>query len=191
MAEENEEEKEVGAGKPSMVPAIIVAVVCPLLTFVVMNYLVVPKFVKSVTEALGGQVPAKEEKKEEKKKDDGHGGKKEEKKGPDAVKVSESAEGTAVEFPRVTVNLKGTMGTRYLRLSFSVVSDSKDLGKKVEENLLKLKDLAQTVLGQKTVADIEMDSAKNVLRSELMAQFNTVLGDGCVKAIYVTDFAMQ
>ena len=83
------------------------------------------------------------------------------------------------------------MGTRYLRLSFSVVSDNKDLGKKVEENLLKLKDLAQTVLGQKTVADIEMDSAKNVLRSELIAQFNTVLGDGCVKAIYVTDFAMQ
>ncbi len=190
MAEDNDEEKDAGAGKPSMVPAIIVAVVCPLLTFVVMNYLVVPKFIKSVTQALGGQVPVKEEKKEEKKKDEGHG-KKDEKKGPDAVKVSESAEGTAVEFPRVTVNLKGTMGTRYLRLSFSVVSDNKDLGKKVEENLLKLKDLAQTVLGQKTVADIEMDSAKNVLRSELIAQFNTVLGDGCVKAIYVTDFAMQ
>ena len=189
MAEDHDEEKEASAPKPSMLPAIIVAVVCPLLTFVVMNYLVVPKFVKSVTESLGGQLPAKPEPKEE-KKDEGHG-KKDEKKGPDSVKVSESAEGTAVEFPRVTVNLKGTMGTRYLRASFSVVSDSKDLGNKIQENLLKLKDLAQTVLGQKTVADIEMDANKNVLRSELLAQFNTVLGEGCVKAVYVTEFAMQ
>jgi flagellar FliL protein len=190
MAEDHDEEKEASAPKASMLPAIIVAVVCPLLTFVVMNYLVVPKFVRTVTESLGGQLPAKPEVKEEKKKDDGHG-KKEEKKGPDAVKVSESAEGTAVEFPRVTVNLKGTMGTRYLRVSFSVVSDNKELGKKVEENLLKLKDLAQTVLGQKTVAEIETDANKNVLRSELLAQFNTVLGEGCVKAVYVTEFAMQ
>ena len=190
MAEDHDEEKEASAPKASMLPAIIVAVVCPLLTFVVMNYLVVPKFVRTVTESLGGQLPAKPEAKEEKKKDDGHG-KKEEKKGPDALKVSESAEGTAVEFPRVTVNLKGTMGTRYLRVSFSVVSDNKELGKKVEENLLKLKDLAQTVLGQKTVAEIETDANKNVLRSELLAQFNTVLGEGCVKAVYVTEFAMQ
>ncbi|MEY5016853.1 MAG: hypothetical protein RIS92_3211 [Verrucomicrobiota bacterium] len=190
MAEDHDEEKEASAAKPSMLPAIIIAVVCPVLTFVVMNYLVVPKFVKSVTESLGGQLPAKVEAKEEKKKDDGHG-KKDEKKSPDALKVSESAEGTAVEFPRVTVNLKGTMGTRYLRASFSVVSDNKEIGNKVQDNLLKLKDLAQTVLGQKTVADIEMDSNKNVLRRELLAQFNTVLGDGFVKAVYVTEFAMQ
>jgi flagellar basal body-associated protein FliL len=71
------------------------------------------------------------------------------------------------------------------------VSDDEKIGEIVEENKSKLRDTALTVLSARSLADMEAPGAKNILRSELAANFNRALNSNVVKQIYITDFVIQ
>ncbi len=43
----------------------------------------------------------------------------------------------------------------------------------------------------KTIADLEKPGARNLIRGELLAGFNNILGDPGVQEIYFTEFAIQ
>jgi flagellar basal body-associated protein FliL len=54
-----------------------------------------------------------------------------------------------------------------------------------------LRDMAQSALATKTIADLEKPTARNMIRNELIAGFNNILGDGAVEEIYFPEFAIQ
>jgi flagellar FliL protein len=89
------------------------------------------------------------------------------------------------------VNISGTMGTRYLMTSITLVGKDPDFKNKIEENKDQLLDLATGTLSSKTISDLEKPGIRNVIRSELISVFNTALGGPFVQEIYITELAIQ
>jgi flagellar basal body-associated protein FliL len=102
-----------------------------------------------------------------------------------------SKDGWSYNFTNVVSNLTGSLGTKYVKCAFSVVSDDQNIGVIVEENKSKLRDATLTVLSARSLADMEASGAKNILRSELAANFNKALNSNVVKQIFFTEFVIQ
>ena len=95
------------------------------------------------------------------------------------------------EFPAIVVNLNGTMGTRYLKVTFTVFSSNQDLQKIMADNRPQLLDVALGVLSSRTLADLEVGGAKNLVRNDLVANFNQALNSDVVTQIYFSEFVVQ
>ena len=183
-----------------MIPLAIVLVAMPASSFAMVKFVLVPQIQKAATGgapaaaaahgagAAHGAEPAKDAKKEE----GGHG--KDDKAGKDAKdgkKSARSKDGWEYSFPNVVSNLTGSMGTRYLRCSFTVVSDDEHIGDMMEENKSKLKDAALRIFAARSQSDLESVSARNVIRTEIAATFNKALETAAVKEVLFTDFIVQ
>jgi flagellar FliL protein len=118
--------------------------------------------------------------------DDGHGGGGGGSHGkPNKAKVTVPLGG------KILVNVAGTAGTRYLVANITLVGKDANLKAKAEEHDLQLRDLAMSILGGKTISDIDKPGMRNIIRAELIAAFNDVLGKEIVGDIYFTEFAIQ
>jgi flagellar FliL protein len=187
-----------------LVPVLAVVVLMPAITFAMINFLLLPKIKgivleKKATEhaeagakAAGGHGPAKEEK-------GGHGAKPKEAKGGHGgghgkeEKGGSSGTGGAFsyDFENVVVNLAGTMGTRYLKTTFTALSENPEVKTIIEENKKQLLDVTLNVLSARTLADLEQPGAKNVVRNDLMANLNQALKSDLITQIYFSDFVIQ
>ncbi len=112
-------------------------------------------------------------------------------KGEKEKGAKQTKSGWEYSFPNVVSNLTGSLGTKYVKVSFTVLSDDKNIGDLLEENKSKLKDAAIRVLGSRSLADMESSNAKNVLCSEIAANFNKALNANTVKQIFLTEFLIQ
>jgi flagellar FliL protein len=92
---------------------------------------------------------------------------------------------------KVLVNVSGTAGTRFLLASLTLVGNSAELKEAVEKSDPQLRDVAASVLATKTINDLDKPGSRNLIRTELISAFNGVLGEGRVKEIYFTEFAIQ
>jgi len=198
--------KDAGApagksGLAAFLPLIITVVAMPLLAYVTTTFLILPKLHKTPESAAEEAPAAKHEsgksegaksehgaskEKASAEKSGGHGGSSSKKKSGEKGKVKQS-----FAFSKMVVNVAGTMGTRYLVVSFSLVGTSADFKTNIEENKDQLSDLAISTLGSKTIVDMERPEAKNQLRSELISAFNSALGGDEVQELFFTEFAMQ
>jgi flagellar basal body-associated protein FliL len=136
------------------------------------------------------------------KKDDGHGKPAEKKEGgghadngtpekPDKNAAKKTKSGWEIDFPTVVSSLTGSLGTKYVKCTFSVVSDDAEIRQVVEENKSKLRDTVITVLRARSLADMEALNAKTVLCSEIAANFNRALNSNTVKQIFLTELLIQ
>ncbi len=186
------------AAKPPNVwaPVIAMLVLMPGITYGVAQFVILPKvravFQEQNTEAAagkdghgGGETNDGQGKAEAK---GGHG--KAEAKGGHGKGSVAGGQGT-YDFESVVVNLSGTMGTRYLKASFTIYSDNADLKEVVEKNKKQLLDVASTVLGSRTLADLEQPGAKNVVRNDLMANINQAVKSDLVTKIFFSEFVVQ
>ncbi len=73
-----------------------------------------------------------------------------------------------VPLTKILVNVAGTMGTRYLMTSVTLVGKTPDFKTKIEDNKDQLMDLATGVLSSKTISDLEKPGARNEIRAELL-----------------------
>jgi flagellar FliL protein len=89
------------------------------------------------------------------------------------------------------VNVAGSMGSRYLMTSFTLVGNNADFKDVLEENKDQLLDLANTSLASKSISDLEKPGARNQIRTELISIFNNALGGNYVQEIFFTEFAIQ
>ena len=89
------------------------------------------------------------------------------------------------------MNVAGTAGTRYLVARIALVGKKPDLKTKVEESDPQLRDAAASILAIKTIGDLEKPGMRNIIRAELIAAFNDILGKESVADIYLTEFAVQ
>lgn len=111
--------------------------------------------------------------------------------GTEAKKEGPNAKQESVLMNKMLVNVAGTMGARYLLVSISVVGAGSDFKDKMQEHDAQLRDMACGSLATKTLADLEKPGSRNLIRSELISGFNTILGDSVVQDIYFTEFAIQ
>jgi flagellar protein FliL len=92
---------------------------------------------------------------------------------------------------KVLVNVAGTMGTRYLLASMTLVGTNPELKALIEKSDAEMRDAAASALSVKTISDLEKPGARNLIRTELISVFNNILGQGAITDIYLTEFAIQ
>lgn len=182
-------------------PVIAMLVLMPAITFGMAQFVIIPKIRAAIlppvgaTDAGHGAAAAKGahgghgKETAAKSGGHGHGHGKETKSGHGKHGGGEAS--PAYDFDSVVVNLSGTMGTRYLKTSFTVLSGNANLKTIIEENKKQLLDVAITVLSARSLADLEQPGAKNTVRSELAAQFNQALNSDLIEQIYFSEFVVQ
>ncbi len=194
------DEASKGGGLQAWLPLLVSIVLMPLLAFATTKFLILPKVV-AAREA--GSESGEHEERDPETKADSHETKPAEKESAKPKEGKEPKESHGKEasgkgkkkqsFPisKVIVNVSGSMGTRYLMTSFTLVGTHNDFKTLIEENKDQLLDLANTAMASKTISDLEKPGSRNQIRAELISIFNNALGGGLVQEIYFTEFAVQ
>ncbi len=164
-----------GGGFKPWLPTLANLLLMPVLAYATVNFLILPKMRAGTAGAAAADAAAGASE--------------------DKAAAANGKEGnkktTAPLGAKVLVNVAGTMGTRYLLASITLVSDNPSLKAVVDKNDAQLRDVAASTLSAKTISDLEKPGARNLIRTELISVFNNVLGDGTVSDIYLTEFAIQ
>jgi flagellar FliL protein len=170
--------KSSGGLKPWL-PLLVAVVTMPLLAFATTRFVLLPRMQKVLSASPAGSASEATAASST----------------PSAAEPGKSgaAGGTKVTVPmnKLLVNVAGTMGTRYLMTSVTLVGNTADFKDRIEENKDQLMDLATGTLSGKTIADLEKPGARNVIRSELMTVLNNALGGPVIQEIYITELAIQ
>src|SRR5579885_2485019 len=156
-------------------PMIATVASMPVLACVTTRYLILPKVEQAMTHATASaDTPAA---------------------APAAESTSKGVEPgknkITVPMSKILVNVAGTMGTRYLMTSVTLVGTATNFNEKIDENKDQLMDLATSTLSSKTISDLEKPGARNVIRAELITVFNNALGGPLVQEVYITEMAIQ
>ena len=168
----------------TLLPVVLVVVLAPAVSWLVMQYVMLPQLEKRLAAAGGVAVAAPAPAAPAPVAEKGKG-----KKGEAAAPV---APNTYV-FSNVIVNLAGTMGTRYLKTTFMVTGSDQKLNETFAsaQNQPKLVDITLNILSSLTLADTEEAGAKNIIREKLVNAYNQALGHKVVEQIYFSDFVVQ
>ena len=177
MSKEDSEAPPAEAAAPKAaspwLPVIAVIVVMPLVSFAMTQYVLIPH----IQSTVAAQKPAEGDAKATPE------GK------ADADKTAKPS--FSYNFDDVVVNLSGAMGTKYLKASFSVLSSNKDLQKIMTDNKSQLFDVALNVLSSKSMTDLEAPGSKNLVRNDLITNFNQALSSEVVEQLYFSEFVIQ
>ena len=171
-------EAPVAATSPSRaapwIPAIASVVLAPVACLALVQFVFIPRFVKKLSAPVAAE-PAADVAAAPKPAADG------------------KAPGTAnsYDFTNVVVNLSGSMGTRYLKTTFTVSGGDTALKQVFEANKTRLTDVTLNVLSSLSLADLEEPGSKNVIRDKLVAAYNQTLGHRVAEQVYFSDFLIQ
>ncbi|MGC3960790.1 MAG: flagellar basal body-associated FliL family protein [Verrucomicrobiota bacterium] len=176
-----------GGGIKAMLPLILNVVLMPVMAYVMTVFVLLPKI-----NSAGVTAQAKTEHGEAAEAG-GHGEAAKEEGGSSGGKHGGGGGGkTSVPLSaKVLVNVSGTAGTRFLLASLTLVGNNAELKEAVDKSDAQLRDVAASVLATKTINDLDKPGSRNLIRTELISAFNGVLGEGRVKEIYFTEFAIQ
>jgi flagellar FliL protein len=172
-----------GGGWKAWLPLAVAVVAMPLCAYAVTNFLLIPRMQKTLR-ATGG-IPAETatETASEKPAAAAEGG--------EGKAAPASGSKQTATLNKLLVNVAGTMGSRYLLSSMVLSGKGSDFVTKVAQNEPQLRDMASGLLSTKTIAELEKPGSRNVIRGELLAGFNSILGNSSVQDIYFTEFAIQ
>lgn len=162
-------------GLGAWLPLILTLLAMPALAYAMTTFVIVPQIQRAVAplaQGAGGETGAPD-------------------RAPGAPAKGGAAVRQSVPLTKMVVNVAGTMGTRYLLSSITLVGTSAGFKAKVEEQRDLLLDLATSALSSKTIADLERPGSRNEIRTELLTVFNQALGDNTVQELYITEFAIQ
>lgn len=158
-------------------PVIAVIVLMPVVSFAMTQFVLIPHIKSSAGPEQAKVVAAGDAKAEPGESK------------PDVKK--DAKPNFSYEFNDIVVNLSGAMGTRYLKASFAIFSSNPDLQKIITDNKSHLLDVALNVLSSKSMADLEAPGSKNLVRNDLMTNFNQALSSEIVEQIYFSEFVVQ
>jgi flagellar FliL protein len=180
-----------GGGVKAYLPLLANVVLMPVLAYAMTAYVLVPKLAGKTVAAVAAAAETSPANSHAAPAEN-HGAKAE---SPHAAGANESVTGkTKVSVPlskKTLVNVSGTMGTRYLLAEFILVGTGPNFRPAVEKADAELRDAAASALSNKTISDLEKPGVRNLVRTELITIFNSILGKGMVSEIYLTEFAIQ
>jgi flagellar FliL protein len=177
-----------GGGIKAMLPLILNVVLMPVMAYVMTVFVLLPK-INSGGVTAHAKTEASEHAAEGGEAGDGHGEPAKEEAG--GGKHGGGGKTSVPLSAKVLVNVSGTAGTRYLLAALTLVGTHAELKESIEKSDAQLRDVASSVLATKTIADLDKPGSRNLIRTELISAFNGVLGEGRVKEIYFTEFAIQ
>jgi flagellar basal body-associated protein FliL len=177
VADATPQAKPAGAWK-TWLPLGVTIVVMPLVAYGVTTFILVPQMQKSLVAT--GVAPGKANQ-------PAHGGA----EGASSEASAQAGQGQNVTLNKLLVNVAGTMASRYLLTSITLVGGASDFASRVAKYEPQLRDMACGLMMMKTIDNLEKPGARNLLRGELIAGFNTILGNAAVQEVYFTEFAIQ
>ncbi len=98
--------------------------------------------------------------------------------------------GQVLPLPPFVVNLSDPTGKRYLRLGMEV-EVNQDVGEVLKKQTPKVRDAVIMLLAGKTFADVSSAEGKVLLKAEVAARLNQILGGSYVVRVYFTEFVVE
>ena len=98
--------------------------------------------------------------------------------------------GLVLPLPPVTVNLSDPGGRRYLKLGMEVEVNA-DVSAELKANSARIRDAVIMLLAGKSFGDISTPDGKVLLKAEIAARLNQILGAQRVVRVYLTDFVVE
>lgn len=98
--------------------------------------------------------------------------------------------GQVLPLPAITVNLSDASGRRYLKLGMEVEVNA-DVSAALQANSARIRDAVIMLLAGKGYNDISSPDGKVLLKSEVAARLNQILGAQRVIRVYFTDFVVE
>ena len=89
------------------------------------------------------------------------------------------------------VNLAGSSGKRFLKVTVTMELSSPEVNPEFEENLQKITDSILVLLSSKSFEDVYSVQGKFKLKDEIVTRVNRFLVIGHVKDAYFTEFIVQ
>ncbi|MCH6255835.1 flagellar basal body-associated FliL family protein [Puniceicoccaceae bacterium K14] len=180
MADENEAAEAApaeakpagGGGGGGMMPALLIIVLMPVVSFAMFKFLFIPMIKAEIPEP--GEDALHDIK-------------------PEDINV-EHASGDLeykVDLDPVTANLRGTAQTRFIRVAAVLRSADPELTDVVESNKGRIKEVIGSVIGSKTLADLEKPEIRNVMRNQMKQGFEHVLKKPIIEEIVFAEFVVQ
>lgn len=153
-----------------MLPALLVIVLMPVISFAMFKFMVIPMIKAELPEEGAEEHLTAED-----------------------LNISYDTTGAEYSsaFENVVTNVKGTSQTRFVQVSFTVYSANPMLEAEVEMKRPRMMDVAITVLGNLTLAELEKSEMKNIVRNQLQQGFNHVLGKPIIEDISFSQFVVQ
>jgi len=108
-----------------------------------------------------------------------------------AQKAQAGKVGPMVDISGFIINILDRDEVRYLKAAITLEADSEAGALELQERQAQVRDAILLLIGNKTFDELRDLQGKMQLRSELIAQINTLLQQGQVKNIYFTDFVVQ
>lgn len=107
-----------------------------------------------------------------------------------SARAGSSGEYTVV-FTEIVANLSGTMGTRFMRVSFHVAGRDPRMESLIQQRRPRVQDAIITTLSSKTIQELEAIGGRNSLRVALISAINQAIGVEMVQELYFTEFIIQ
>ena len=98
--------------------------------------------------------------------------------------------GQVLPLPPITVNISDPSGRRYLKLGMEVEVNA-DVSAALQANSPRIRDAMIMLLAGKTFNDISSPDGKVLLKAEVAARLNQILGAQRVIRVYFTDFVVE
>ena len=98
--------------------------------------------------------------------------------------------GMVLPLPSMTVNLSDPAGRRYLKMGMEVEVNA-DVSAALQANNARIRDAIIMLLAGKNYADISTPDGKVLLKAEVAARLNQILGAQRVIRVYFTDFVVE
>lgn len=98
--------------------------------------------------------------------------------------------GIVVPLPSVKVNLADPAGRRYLTVGLEVELNE-DLTAQIQQQAPRVRDAVILLLAAKTYGDVATPEGKVILKGEIAARLNQILGGQRVIRVYFTDFVVE
>lgn len=92
---------------------------------------------------------------------------------------------------KIVVNLAGMSATRFAVARLSLIGEHQDLVERVNVSRERMLDVASGALSSLSLDDVEKPGFRNLLRQQLLALFNDILGRGTIQEVIITEFIVQ
>jgi len=96
-----------------------------------------------------------------------------------------------VEVENLTINLADTDRDRYLRVKITLEVRNEESKAKINDNMVKIKDLLISSISGKKFSDIRTPQGKYELKMDLIYRINRLVGGKPVRNLYFSDFVSQ
>ncbi|MBN2144225.1 MAG: flagellar basal body-associated FliL family protein [Candidatus Aureabacteria bacterium] len=97
-------------------------------------------------------------------------------------------------FDTLIVNIMGTQGTRYLKVSVSLELEAKNedqMKKEFETRKYQMTDILNSIFSSKPMEQIDNPASRNNIKREIRDKLNELLINGQVKDVFFRDFVIQ